>query len=146
MKWRVVLSLAGAALDTPALGCAVVVPEGYEGSAKELSDTRARIAESTAIIDGQVIRPYVEGKQNALVLAYHVMKGPKQTYFEIGRGDSCTLVLDHVGERARMLLSAGPKVYLLYVDQSQSRVEDRVLGSDRRKVWPFYAGQLSSAQ
>jgi len=133
-------------VSAPVFGCSVVIPKGYEGSAKQLSDVRQVIAESSAIIDGQVIRPYVEGKQNALVLAYRVLKGPTQNFFEVGRGDSCTLVLDRVGERARMLLSAGPSVYLLYVDQSDARIEDRLLGSDRRRVWPYFSGQPAEAR
>jgi hypothetical protein len=138
------LSLATA--HAPAFACSVVVPEGYEGSAQQLRDVRRSVEASTAIIDGQVVRPYVEGKQNALVLAYRVLKGPKQNFFEVGRGDSCSIVLDRVGERERMVLSAGPKVYLLYDDQAGARIEDRILGSDRRKAWPFVAGHGASAQ
>ena len=133
------------ALQTSALACSVVVPKDYEGSAKQLNDVRDEIAESSAIIDGQVIRPYVEGRQNALVLAYRVLRGPKKSIFEVGRGDSCTMVLDRAGLRARMILSGGPDVYLLYVDQSEARIEDRILGSDRRRVWPYFNGQPAAA-
>jgi hypothetical protein len=139
---RSILMVVGVAgLHGHALACSVVVPEGYDGSAKQFRDVRDEITESSAIIDGQVIRPYIEGKQNALVLAYHVLKGPKQNVFEVGRGDSCTIVLDHVGERARMILNGGPAVYLLYADQSEARIEDRILGTDRRKVWPYFNGR-----
>jgi hypothetical protein len=142
----VLVGLGFAAFHAPASACAVVIPEDYEGSAKQLSDVRAALAASTAIIDGQVIRPFVQGRQNALVLAYHVLKGPKQSLFEIGVGDSCSIALDHVGERARMILHDGPDVYTLSGDQSGARIQDRILGSDRRKIWPFYAGRADGSK
>jgi hypothetical protein len=96
---------------------------------------------STAIIDAEVIQPFVQGKQNAVVRAVRVLKGPNQTLFEVGERDSCSLRLDRVGERRRMLLGGGPKVYDLWNDGSNARYEDRFLKSDRRKVWPYLAGQ-----
>jgi len=102
------------------------------------------IKDATAIIDGEVIQPFIEGKHNAIVRAVRVLKGPNETLFEVGERDSCSLRLDYVGERRRMLLVGGPSLYDLWNDGSNARYEDQILKSDRRKVWPFVAGEEPS--
>lgn len=124
---------------SPALGCAVVIPRWW-GPREFLKMARDAVKSTTVIIDGEVIRPYIEGEQNALVRAERVLKGPQQTEFEVGERDSCSIALTQVGERRRMLLVAGPDVYDLQYDGSNARYEDQILKSDRRKVWPFRAG------
>jgi hypothetical protein len=99
---------------------------------------------STAIIDGEVVQPFIEGKQNAIVRAVRVLKGPDAELFEVGERDSCSLRLDRPGERRRMLLVGGSKVYDLWNDGSNARYEDRLLTSDRSKLWPYVAGDEPS--
>ncbi len=65
-------------------------------------------------------------------------------YIEIGgegAGADCSVALERLGERSRMILSGGPVLYDLFYDQSEARLEDRILKSDRRKVWPYFQGQ-----
>ena len=39
-----------------------------------------------------------------------------------------------------MILTGGPERYDLFRDQSEAHLEDRILESDRRKVWPYIPG------
>ena len=105
-------------------------------------ESRARNAvhSATAIIDGQVIRPLVQGGAPALVRAHRVLKGPQQTEFLVGEGDSCDEALTTPGERRRMLLHGGPDIYYLAIDIADPRIEDRILRSNRRRDWPYVAG------
>lgn len=125
---------------SPALACSVVIPDDW-GPYEFQKMARDAVRGSTAIIDGEVVQPFIAGKQNAIVRAVRVLKGPQQIEFEVGEQDSCSIVLDHVGARSRMLLSGGPTVYYLQDDQSDAQYEDRLLKSDRRKVWPYVAGK-----
>jgi hypothetical protein len=121
---------------SPSSACSVVVPTDW-GPSEYQKMARDAVDGSTAIIDGEVIQPFIAGKQNALVRAVHILKGPQKAEFEVGERNSCSIELDHAGQRSRMLLSGGPAVYYLELDQSNARYEDRVLTSDRRKVWPY---------
>jgi hypothetical protein len=107
---------------------------------------RSEIKRATAIIDGEVVRPFIRGRQIALVRAERVLKGPQQSWFEVGEatpGDSCAYVLEREGERLRLILFGGPAVYHTDVDQSLARYEDRILKSDRRKVWRYRPGSAA---
>ena len=121
-----------------AKACATVITDhSYRA---EYRDARADIETSDAIIDGEVIRPYIEGKQTALVRAEHVLKGPKQDVFEIIVTDSCSYELTNMGERSRMyLVEHQPGLYDV-IDRGWDRMKDRILKSDSRKVWPLYPG------
>jgi hypothetical protein len=125
---------------SPAVACSVGIPDDW-GPYQFQQMAHDAVGDSTAIIDGEVIQPFIPGKQNAIVRAVRVLKGPPQIEFEVGEQDSCSIVLDHVGERSRMLLNGGPSVYYLQDDQSNARYEDSLLKSDRRKVWPYRAGK-----
>ncbi len=125
---------------TPAFACSVVIPP-QSGPSQYRNMAEESVERSTAIIDGEVIQPFVEGRHNAVVRAVRVFKGPVQTLFEVGERDSCSLRLDRLGEHRRMFLVGGPKVYDLWNDGSNGRYEDRLLKSDRRKVWPYLSGQ-----
>jgi hypothetical protein len=41
-----------------------------------------------------------------------------------------------------MILNGGPEVFDLFYDQSEARLEDHFLKSDRRKVWPYFPGRI----
>lgn len=122
-----------------AAACSVVIsrwrdPREYQKMARDA------LSNSTVVIDAEVVRPFIEGKQNALVRAERVFKRPNLIEFEVGERDTCSILLTRMGERRRMLLIGGPDVYDLQYDGSNARYEDRILKSDRRKVWPYRAG------
>lgn len=133
------LVLLPAVAAEPAAACSVVV--GREPSpAAKMRDARLRIERSTAIVDGEVVRPLRRGIEPALVRAYHVLKGPRQEVFAVGERHGCDTALTEIGQRQRMILDGGPEIYYLGLDTSDGRDEDRLLRSDRRKVWPFRRG------
>jgi hypothetical protein len=101
-----------------------------------MGEARRLIREATAVIDGEVVRPLADG-QPALVRAARVLKGPVQEFFAVGERHSCDLALTEAGARRRLILVGGPEVYFLPVDYSNARYEDRLLGSDRRRDWPY---------
>jgi predicted metallo-beta-lactamase superfamily hydrolase len=122
-----------------ARACSVIV-DGEPSPAERMRRARLVVQEATAIIDGEVIRAE-DGDRPALVRAVHVLKGPGKAVFQVGgRGDSCDLYLDAVGERRRLILIGGPETYFVTLDGSNAAYEDRLLRSDRRKVWPFREG------
>ena len=41
-----------------------------------------------------------------------------------------------------MILTGGPDIYDLEIDGSNARAEDRLLGSDRRRDWPYVRGTV----
>jgi hypothetical protein len=123
----------------PAAACSVFM--GREPSpAEKMRDARLRIERSAAIVDGEVVRPFRRGGEPALVRAHRILKGPRQEYFAVGERDSCDYALMEVGQRQRMVLDGGPDLYYLGLDTTDDRSEDRLLGSDRRKAWPFRRG------
>ncbi|MET1111211.1 MAG: hypothetical protein ABWX67_06775 [Allosphingosinicella sp.] len=146
MRLRLILAAALATFlsagATPSLACSVIIPEDW-GSNEFRKMAGDHVKRATAIIDGEVVRPFVRGRQTALVRAERVLKGPPRLYFEVGEAapnDSCAFVLEQEGERLRLILSGGPDVYHTSIDQSLARYEDRILRSDRRKAWPYRPG------
>jgi hypothetical protein len=124
-----------------ALACSVVETGHSTVAQRAQRQARWAVEHATAIVDGEVIQPFVRGRQNALVRADSVLRGPQQEIFEVGERDSCDVALENVGERLRLLLVGGPDLYFLPVDQSNARYEDRLLNSDRDAVWPYQPGQ-----
>jgi hypothetical protein len=122
----------------PAAACSVMLTR-EPTPAEKRREARLLIREATAIIDGEVVRPFADG-QPALVRAVRVLKGPVQEFFAVGERDSCDIALDRPGERLRLILVGGPEVYFLPVDYSNARYEDRLLRSDRRRRWPHREG------
>lgn len=136
---RLLLALSGLALTaTSADACSVVVTR-EPSPAEKRRDARHALERATAVVDGEVVRPFAEDRP-ALVRAYRILKGPRQDYFEVGERHSCDRRLDAVGERLRMILVGGPLLYFLPGDYSHARHEDRLLRSDRRKAWPHRPG------
>ena len=89
-----------------------------------------------------MIRPWTRDAP-ALVRVHHVLIGTISGVIQVGGegvGGDCSMALERLGERSRMILNGGPVVYDLFYDQSQARLEDHFLKSDRRKVWPYHPG------
>lgn len=129
------------AVPTAAQACSVVVTREPSPSEKR-EHARLAIAGASAIVDGEVVRPFVPGRQSALVLAFRVLKGPQQTYFEVGEQGSCDIALTAMGERSRLMLYEGPQLYVAR-EGAEPRYVDRLLRSDRRRAWPHRAGRAS---
>jgi hypothetical protein len=141
----VVLAFATAILPTaPAAACSIVLPRDYEGSSQERRDVLQSIQNASAIVDGEVIQPWTT-KSPALVRVHHVLRGIASEVIQVGgegAGADCSIALERVGERSRMILNGGPEVFDLFYDQSEARLEDHFLKSDRRKVWPYFPGRI----
>lgn len=128
-----------------ARACAVVVLR--EPSIAEKQRTaRESIERATAIVDGEVVRPFVRGLQPAVVRAFRILKGPQQAFFEVGERHSCDRAFVQVGERARLILVGGPDLYFAPDTGAEHRYVDRLLRSDRRRDWPYRAGTDSRAE
>ncbi len=143
MKRRlaVILTTAGLVAASPAQACSVVFPKDYVGSAKQWRDVRESIEKSTAIVDGEVVRAWTPDRP-ALVRVEHVFKGYPSEFIEVGgpgAGADCSINLERTGERLRMILFGGPSPYNLFMLENP-RMVDRILHSDRRKVWPYFPG------
>lgn len=83
-------------LPTAAQACSVIVER--EPTAQERRRAaRQALERASAIVDGEVVRPFVRGGQPALVRALRVLKGPQQTYFEVGEESSCDEPLEQAG-------------------------------------------------
>jgi hypothetical protein len=118
--------------------CATVVAKDPTRTERMLR-AREAVAQATAIIDGVVIQP-MQADRPAIVRAERVLKGPQALTFKVGERTSCDLELTREGEQLRLVLFGGPDVYFTNLDYSNARYEDQVLGSDRRKLWPYQRG------
>lgn len=121
-----------------AYACSVVVtreptPSEQRRAAEEL------IERATAIVDGEVVRPWSVSAP-ALVRVERVLKGEDRQFVLVGERDSCDVALTRSGTRMRLILEGGPDLFYLPVDYSNATAEDRLLGSDRRRDWPYYWG------
>jgi hypothetical protein len=108
------------------------------GAARHVVDNAA------AFIDGEVIRPFVLGGAPALVRVHRLFKGPQQAEFEVGMLTSCDIALMRQGERARMILRGGPDIYFIGMSTLSESAVDGVLGSDRRRDWPYMRGTAAT--
>jgi len=122
-----------------ASACTLYVPRPPT-AAEQQAGARAAVDRAAAIIDGEVIRPFVPGRAPALVRVHRRFKGPQRAVVEIGVVTSCDVPLMRMGERARMLLSGGPDLYVIHMGVVSEREVDRLLGSDRRRDWPYVRG------
>lgn len=137
------ISLTSCLAAAPALAC-TVISTGERSPAEKRREARLAIERATAVIDGEVVRPLARDGRPALVRAARVLKGPARDYFEVGERHSCDVPLTRAGERLRLILVGGPDLYFLPDDYSNARYEDRILRSDRRRVWPYRQGGSSS--
>lgn len=130
------IATAGFALAvTDARACSVK-DRAQTPQARWLS-TRAKIDSAAAVIDGEVITPFKDDRHPAVVRAWRVFKGPRKAEFLVGRAGPCGWTLDQAGVRARLFLDGGPGTYVARMNNGREELEDRILGSDRRKDWPF---------
>ena len=61
---------AAAFASAPALACSMVLPRNYEGSSLQRRDVKLAIEKASAIVDGEVIRPWTR-ETPALVRVHH---------------------------------------------------------------------------
>lgn len=143
MRYRSVFTaLASAALTfaaPTAYACSMVVLREPTQAERRLEAER-RIEQATVVIDGEVVRPFVRGGEPALVRVNRVLKGEPGEFVQVGEQTSCDIALTRSGERLRLILNGGPDVFYLPVYLSNEAEEDRVLGSDRTRDWPYYHG------
>lgn len=118
--------------------CSVVVMREPTPSEKR-REAEELIERATAILDGEVVRPWSPAAP-ALVRVERVLKGDERQFVLVGERDSCDVALTRSGERLRLILVGGPDLFYLPVDYSNATTEDRLLGSDRRRDWPYYRG------
>lgn len=124
----------------PAQACSVIADHIWS-PAEQRAAARRAIASATAIVDGEVIRPFVRGGAPALVRVHRRFKGPEQELIEVGERHSCDVALTATGERSRMILVGGPDVYFLdSLTNGSPHIVDRLLGSDRERDWPYVRG------
>ncbi len=139
----VMVLVGGGAVVSQAQACAVVMPANRSEGVK-MREARERVEEADVIIDGEVIVPFIDDDHPAVIRAERVLKGTALAAYKVGVVSSCSLEFREVGERVRVLLYGGPDVFQTSVDQSEALYEDRVLKSDRRKVWPYRPGAPAS--
>ena len=126
-------------MPVEASACSVVYSAIDRTHAAEWRRAREAVKNADVMMDAEVIRPFIRGKQTALLKAHRIFKGPSQETFEVDAPDSCALEFDREGERSRVFLRNGPGAYVAW-DTGLNWQVDKLLGSDRRKDWPFVAG------
>lgn len=137
--FALIFALASGAMATTAQACSVVILR-QPTQAEQRSAAMLLIDQATAVVDGEVVRPFVSADEPALVRVSRVLKGEPVEFVQVGERTSCDLALTRPGTRLRLILTGGPDVFYLPVDYSNAVEEDRVLGSDRTRDWPYYAG------
>lgn len=140
MAWSApfVLALGACLLPASAGACSVVATQELT-EAERRHEARDLIEEATAIVDGEVVRPY-SASEPAVVRVTRTLKGEHREFVTVGERTSCDIALTQVGTRLRLILVGGPDVFFLPVDYSNAINEDRILGSDRRRDWPYQPG------
>lgn len=132
--------------SSPVAACSVIYTEMTPAETRRF--VARTLERADAIIDGEVVRAGAAGEP-ALVYAHRVFKGPegKQWYLVGGTNDSCETDLIRPGERFRMILTQWPDdprpdAWHIYAEpiSPYTREEDRQLGSDRRRDYPYFAG------
>ena len=125
-----------------AQACSMMAPTRRPTPAQEQAAARLVVDGAAAIIDGEVIRPFVPGQAPALVRAHRLFKGPQQEEYRVGVLTSCDVPLMRMGERARMILTGGPDIYFIRMSTLSESAVDRLLGSDRTVEWPYVRGNV----
>jgi len=133
------VALVDCLISAPANACSIVV-DPNQTYADRLKNVRQEIDRATAIIDGEVVRAGSSGSI-ALLYAHRVLKGPNQHWFYVlsGTGGDCRREFSQVGERARLFLYQD-RDGLTADSGMDPSLEDRILRSDRRKLYPYFSG------
>lgn len=126
-----------------ASACSMYAPRPLT-PAEEQAGARHAIDAAGAIIDGEVIRPFVPGRAAAIVRVHRRFKGPQLAEFQVGVLTSCDVPLMRPGERARMLLTGGPDIWFIRMSTLRESAVDALLGSDRRRDWPYVRGTVTA--
>ncbi len=134
-----IFATASGATANSAHACSVVILR-EPTVAEQRSAAVLTIEQATAVVDGEVVRPFVRGEEPALVRVSRVLRGEPREFVQVGEQTSCDIALTRPGQRLRLILTGGPDVFYLPVDYSNAAEEDRVLGSDRSRDWPYYPG------
>lgn len=127
---------AAALVPSAASACAVVIDHERDYFERK-AEAKRILSFATLIVDGEVVEPG-SSTTPAKVKVARVLRGPQVDYVMVGPGDSCDMTFEVKGERFRFVLQGGPDLYTTWVDNSYAPEIDRMLGSDRRKVWPYY--------
>jgi len=132
--------IALCAAVVPAAASACDVAKVREPTVQEnVARAKFLLSKATLVVDGEVVEPETMTTP-ARVRVVHWFRGPKVAYF-YSRGDdgACFDMFMTKGERRRFVMIGGPVVYRTStMEISSNREVDRMLGSDRRKDWPYY--------
>lgn len=124
-----------------ASACSMMAPTHPPTPAQERAAALQAVDGAAAIVDGEVIRPFVPGRSPALVRVHRRFRGPDQAEVRVGMLTSCDIALMRLGERERMILTGGPDIYFIRMGVGGDGVAvDALLGSDRRVDWPYVQG------
>jgi hypothetical protein len=103
-KIRFVLLLVAGSATLPGAAYACAEPPDRQ-TARQL------LTGAAAVIDGIVVRATGANGEPALVRPVRIYKGPQLRLFAVGTSGSCDVTLTSVGERVRLVLRGGPRVY-----------------------------------
>ena len=133
------LAIGACTASSSANACSIIVNPDLTYSEK-LKNAHHAIESARAIIDAEVVRPG-EGGTVALIYAHRVLKGPDNRWVEVisGTGGDCRREFSRGGERMRLFIYQSPEGLVSY-DEGDTRLEDRLLKSDRSKDYPYFAG------
>src|SRR3569623_659250 len=114
----------------PAAASACDVAKVREPTVQEnVARAKFLLSKATLVVDGEVVEPETMPTP-ARVRVVHWFRGPKVACFDMFMTK---------GERRRFVMIGGPVVYRTStMEISSNREVDRMLGSDRRKDWPYY--------
>ena len=100
------------------------------------------IGRAFAIIDAEVVRPGGYDSGTALIYAHRVFKGPLDQWFEVGTNgrDSCALEFERAGQRMRLFIFKGQDGLFAADPFVEARYIDKLLGSDRKRDFPYFSG------
>lgn len=135
--------VVGGLLHTiPAEACSPMPGLAARSPARKLSDASAEVKRAFAIIDAEVVRAGGYDSGPALLYAHRIFKGPQGPWFEVGTNDrdSCAREFPQVGERMRLFLFSGQNGLFAADLFVGDRYVDRLLKSDRRRQFPYFAG------
>ncbi len=115
----------------PAIACRFAALQTDEARSAAAKDT---VSNASVIIDAVVVRPYKSEAEPALLRARKVLKGPRgKRLFRVGGTTSCDNRFTQKGERQRVLLFGGPKLYRASMYVSAAEDIDRAIAAMPRR-------------